>query len=81
MASACLHPPPYRIVYRIFPDSARHTLSDATGTKLSRYEILSAIGKGGMGEVWKAKDIKLGREVVVKAIAPTSDLIVVIWFS
>ena len=38
------------------------------GTKLAHYEILSAIGKGGMGEVWKAKDTKLGREVAIKFV-------------
>ncbi len=32
------------------------------GTQLNHYEILTAIGKGGMGEVWKAKDTKLGPE-------------------
>ena len=39
-----------------------------SGTKLSHYTILSAIGKGGMGEVWKAKDIKLGREAATKTL-------------
>ncbi len=38
------------------------------GTKLAHYEILSAIGKGGMGAVWHARDSKLGREVAIKTL-------------
>ena len=34
-----------------------------SGTQLGHYTILSAIGKGGMGAVWCARDAKLGREV------------------
>ena len=39
-----------------------------SGTKLGHYEILSLLGKGGMGEVWRAKDTKLGREVAIKTL-------------
>ncbi len=38
------------------------------GTQLGSYEILSPLGKGGMGEVWCAKDSKLGREVAIKTL-------------
>jgi serine/threonine protein kinase len=36
------------------------------GTKLGPYEILSSIGEGGMGEVWKARDSRLDRVVAIK---------------
>ncbi len=40
----------------------------APGTRLSTYEILSAIGAGGMGEVYRARDHKLQREVAIKVL-------------
>jgi len=39
------------------------------GAKLGPYEILAPIGKGGMGEVWKARDTRLGRDVAIKISA------------
>ena len=38
------------------------------GTKLGHYEVVSSLGAGGMGEVYRAKDTKLGREVAIKLL-------------
>src|SRR5262249_49913365 len=41
----------------------------AVGTKLGPYEVIALIGAGGMGEVYRARDTRLGREVAIKILS------------
>ena len=41
------------------------------GTRLGPYEIVASIGAGGMGEVYRAKDSRLGRDVAIKVLPPS----------
>jgi serine/threonine protein kinase len=40
------------------------------GMQLGSHEITALLGKGGMGEVYRARDLKLKREVAIKVLRP-----------
>ena len=40
----------------------------SAGSRLGPYEVLAPLGAGGMGEVWSARDARLGREVALKVL-------------
>src|SRR6187200_2579307 len=46
-------------------------MSIATGTRLNTYEIVARLGAGGMGEVYRAHDSKLNRDVALKVLPET----------
>jgi serine/threonine protein kinase len=42
----------------------------SAGARLGPYEIVAPLGAGGMGEVWRARDSRLEREVAIKVLPP-----------
>src|SRR5688572_17946875 len=63
-----------RIVVRftsgVKEDNLRPEMPLPSGTRLGPYEVVSPLGAGGMGEVYRARDTRLGREVAVKVLLP-----------
>src|SRR4026209_368055 len=48
--------------------ASMHTPPDMIGRQLGPYEIVALLGSGGMGEVYRARDSKLGRDVAIKVL-------------
>src|SRR5262245_50442950 len=52
-------------------DEANQKASLSPGQQLGAYEIVSHLGTGGMGQVFRARDTRLGRDIAIKVLSGT----------
>ena len=60
--------PPWHRRWYTLHNQAWEAVTLSAGTRLGPYEIIAGIGAGGMGEVYRARDSRLGREVAIKVL-------------
>ncbi len=66
-AASFIEAPVLEVTDRVVPQASARL---ASGQLLGSYKILSLLGAGGMGEVYRAKDDRIGREVAIKVLKP-----------